>query len=67
MVAVLGGVYQIFESLTHEGYPDCSRSSRSGAANARTAAGPRPGTATGTKSSNRPPPARHRCQTAFFA
>ena len=30
MVAVLGGLYQIFESLTREGYSDCSRSSRSG-------------------------------------
>jgi hypothetical protein len=29
MVAVLGGLSQIFESLTHEGDPDCSRSSRS--------------------------------------
>ncbi|MGH9677238.1 MAG: hypothetical protein ACRD36_09070 [Candidatus Acidiferrum sp.] len=30
MVAVLGGLSQIFESLTHEGDPDCSRSARSG-------------------------------------
>jgi hypothetical protein len=30
MVAVLGGLSQIFESLTHESDPDCSRSSRSG-------------------------------------
>jgi hypothetical protein len=29
MVAVLGGLSQIFESLTREGDPDCSRSSRS--------------------------------------
>ena len=29
MVAVLGGLSQIFESLTHDGDPDCSRSSRS--------------------------------------
>jgi hypothetical protein len=29
MVAVLGGLSQIFESLNHEGDPDCSRSSRS--------------------------------------
>jgi hypothetical protein len=29
MVAVLGGLSQIFESLTHKGDPDCSRSSRS--------------------------------------
>jgi hypothetical protein len=30
MVAVLGGLSQIFESLTRDGDPDCSRSSRSG-------------------------------------
>jgi len=41
MVAALGGSWQIFESLTHEGYSDCSRSSGL-AANARTAAGRRP-------------------------
>jgi len=29
MAAVLGGLSQIFESLTHGGDPDCSRSSRS--------------------------------------
>ena len=57
MVAVLGGVYQILESLTHEGYSDCPLVTVR-AADARTAAGPRPESAAGTKSSNHPPAAR---------
>ncbi len=67
MVAVLGGSYQIFESLTHEGYSDCSRSSRSRSRylhRRRPLPGIRPRYQKLELSSSR---ALSRCQTAFFA
>ncbi len=53
MVAVLGGVYQTFESLTHEGYSDCRR-------------WPSPGVRTWHQKPE-PSSSRARRQTAFFA